>query len=88
MIFTHKATIGCVIQLSEDDCKIVSTVHPGEYVVEDARDKGGWYVEARKLDNDGKYDRTGELVNFYQSDGYIKYLPMVYITRFMSRVFV
>lgn len=82
------ALIGDVIYLSEDDCLILGCIQSGEYVIEDARDSGGWQVSARKLDGDGKYCPDGPVVKFHQCPGYAHSLLSVDVVRHMRRIFI
>lgn len=89
MIFTHKLSIGCVIMLDQEQCNIVDTAeYNREYVVEHTEHRGGRYVMARLLTDDGKYHSNNKTINFYQSPGYKNTLDMVLIVRFMKRIFV
>ena len=83
-------TAGDVISLSEEECHIFENASPGEYVVEEAKERGGWYVIARKLNPDGCFSRTNPIICFNQCPGYYNSLvsPFVIPNRRMTRVFV
>ncbi len=80
--------MGAVILLSEDDCKLLGDVPVGEYIVEDARDSGGWCVFARKLDGAGKYCVDELIVKFHQCPGYAHSLLSVNVVRYLRRIFI
>lgn len=78
---------GDVILLDNDECTILGDVQSGAYVVEDARDSGGWLVQARKL-NLGKYDSDGQSIRFHQCPGYTNSLLSIKVIGHMQRIFV
>lgn len=80
--------VGDVIYLYEDDCKVLGDIPVGEYIVEDARDHGGWTVMARKLDAMGKYCADNPIVQFHQCPGYSCSLLLAKVVRRTKRVFV
>ena len=83
-----KLLVGDVIFLDVNECESVGAVEPGEYVVTDAFEKGGWYVLAKRLDENGKYKALSHLINFHQCDGYKHVLKSAKVVRRMRRIFV
>lgn len=88
MKMCSRVSTGDVIDLSKTDCKLLGNIPVGEYVVEDARDSGGWRVQIRKLDGAGNYVRDNTFVQFYQSSGYSYFLPNVRVVRMMLKTFI
>lgn len=89
MRWCSRVAVGDVIYLCVNDCvKLCYAASVGEYVVEDVKDSGGWLVQARKLDDTGKYRSDNPVVQFQQSVGYQHSLPSVQIVRQMSRIFI
>lgn len=94
MEWSTRVRVGDVIELNDSECRVVSNNLPyehmaiGEYVVEEATNRGGWEVKARKLDDKGEYSHLGLSIRFYQSPGYKHSLTSVKIVRRMVRVFV
>lgn len=86
-LYNH-VVMGDVISLCEDECKILGDIPKGEYIVEDAKDHGGWMVMARKLDATGKYCADNPMVQFYQCPGYSCSLSLVKVVGRMKRIFV
>lgn len=82
-----QVSVGAIILLSDDETQILSC-SSGEYVVEEAEFRCGWYVRARKLDKVGRYKGSNEEVQFYQDSGYLKYLPRVRVVGKMKKTFV
>ncbi len=78
---------GDVILLDYDECAILGTVSPGEYVVEDAMDNGGWMVQARQL-NLRIYNPEGQFIRFHQCPGYTNSLPSIKVVGHMKRIFI
>lgn len=81
--------IGDVILIQTGEHRILG-VPKGEYVVEDARQRGGWTVTARKLTSKGKYISNNPSIRFHQCSGYKDSLigNLILVTRRMKRVFV
>ena len=48
----------------------------------------GWYVQARRLNEDGSYNSNGELIKFYQSGCSTCLIPEVELVGRMKRIFV
>jgi hypothetical protein len=65
-------------------------VSEGEYVVEDAQQRGGWTVTARQLTSKGEYISTNPLIQFRQCSGYTNSIlgSFILVTRRMKRVFI
>lgn len=84
---TQYVVIGDVIYLDKDDCKLLGCLM-GEYVVENAKDSGGWTVWARQLDASGRYCANNPIVRFQQCSGYKSSLPTIKVVRHMTRTFI
>ena len=85
---TTKAQVGDVIFLSSTDCESIGGIFSGKYVVELAEFRGGWFVQARLLDDNSKYDPTNPDVQFHQCDGYVNFLLSVELIGHMQKTFV
>ncbi len=81
-------SVGDVISLDEDECLMFKNSLPGEYVVEEARGQGDWFVLARKLGEDGCFCSSNPTIYFHQCSGYINSLISPKIVRHMTRIFV
>ncbi len=80
---------GDVIYLNADECKLLGIgIFAGEYVVEDARDSGGWKVWIRELDGNGKYCGNNPIIQLPQCPGYTQCLPDVKVIRRMRKIFI
>ena len=79
---------GDVIHLLEDDCSKLVGASSGKYVVEDARDAGGWTVYVTKLRSDGTYRVGNPMVKFHQCPGYNDSLDHIKVVGSMTRIFV
>lgn len=78
-------SVGDVICLKGNDCQDASS---GEYVVEEAMDRGGWFVTARKLNGDGSFSLNNTVIFFHQCPGYNNSLIEPEIVGHMTRIFV
>ena len=85
---TTQAQVGDVIFLSSVDCKSIACGISGKYVVELAEFRGGWFVHARLLDTNSKYDPNNPDVKFHQCDGYVNSLLSVELVGQMKKTFV
>lgn len=83
-----KLRIGDVIRLKEYHFECLGCIPVGEYVVEEARESGGWFIYATKLDCDGKYCTSGFWITFRQGVGYPSVLSDFDVIRRMTRIFV
>ena len=81
-------TVGDVICLGDEECRVISDATVGEYVVEETKEAGGWHVHARKLDKLGRYVSDNILIQFYQCAGYCNSISEVKVVRQMTRIFV
>ncbi len=86
--YSDRVVVGDVIRLYKDECELLGGCPVGEYVVESARDSGGWKVCARKLDAKGKYCADNLMIQFHQCPGYKRSLSTVKLVRHMTRTFV
>lgn len=48
----------------------------------------GWYIKARRLNDDGTYNPNGELIQFYQSGCFTGLIPEVELVGKMKQIFV
>jgi len=87
-MWSRHVQVGDVIYLCENECELLGGISMGEYIVEDARDSGGWRVQIRKLDTMGNYCPDNPGVQFYQCHGYSRSLLLVKVTRRMKRIFI
>ncbi|UCG02454.1 MAG: hypothetical protein JSW11_00380 [Candidatus Heimdallarchaeota archaeon] len=79
---------GYVLYFGKNECEQLDINSPGEYVVEDAGDHGGWKVWVRKLNKHGKYCPNNQIFSFHQCDGYCHSLKSILVTRKMRRIFI
>jgi hypothetical protein len=85
---TGQVQVGDVIFISKSDCDAIRCNTVGRYVVEQSDLRGGWWVVARLLDENGVYDPSGCQIDFYQDTGYLRYLPLVRVVGKMKQTFV
>ncbi len=88
VIVKTRLMMGDVIILDDDECELVGATCPGKYLVEDAMESGGWFVQACKLDSDDKYCEENQPIAFHQCDGYKNVLKRARVVGCMQRVFV
>jgi len=79
-------SVGDVISIAENEQIGVSWF--GEYVVEEAMDRGGWFVTARRLNADGSFSLGNEVIYFHQCPGYKNSVISLKVVRRMTRIFV
>ena len=79
-------SVGDVISIAENEQLGVSW--DGEYVIEEAMDRGGWFIIARRLNDDGSFSLINEVIYFHQCPGYKNSITSSKIVRRMTRIFV
>lgn len=81
--------IGDVVTVQKGESRILN-VPEGDYVVEDAQQRGGWTVTARKLSPEGRYIHDNPIIQFRQCPGYEDSLVgnFILVIRRMKRMFV
>ena len=85
---TALVSVGDVIDLSDEDCKVIKYAAVGQYVVEEARQSGGWLVLARRLDENGFFASHNQSIEFHQCLGYTDSLLSPVVIGHMIRIFV
>lgn len=85
---TVLVSVGDVIDLGYEDCKVLKNASRGLYVVEEAIQSGGWFVLARRLDENGFFASRNPSIEFHQCPGYIDSLLSPVVVGHMIRIFV
>lgn len=78
-------SVGDVICLEGNEYQDASS---GEYVVEEAIDRGGWFISARKLKDNGCFALNNPVIYFHQCPGYTNSFVAPNVVRHMTRIFV
>lgn len=78
-------SVGDVIIMDENKCLNATS---GKYVIEEAMDRGGWFVTARKLSDDGSFSLSNPVIYFHQCPGYNNSLASPTVVGHMTRIFV
>lgn len=85
---TVLVSFGDVIDLGDEDCKVLKNASIGLYVVEEATQSGGWLVLARRLSENGFFASRNPSIEFHQCPGYTDSLLSPVVVGHMTRIFV